>query len=74
MQRVSASTYLDPQSQPYYRAEISLDRSYLGTDPNRHRLLPGMTVQADIVTGKKSVLDYILKPVYRGFQTAFRER
>ncbi len=33
-----------------------------------------MTVQADILTGKKTVLDYVLKPVYRGFQAAFRER
>lgn len=74
LERVSASTYLDANRQPYYRAEISLLRDYLGTDPTRHRIIPGMTVQADIITGRKSVLDYVLKPVYRGFQTAFRER
>ena len=74
LQRVSASTYLDSEQQPYYRAEISLDKNYLGTDPIRHKIIPGMTVQADILTGKKTVLDYVLKPVYRGFQVAFRER
>ena len=74
LQRVSASTYLDSDQQPYYRAEISLDKDYLGQDPIRHKIIPGMTVQADILTGKKTVLDYVLKPGYRGFQVAFRER
>lgn len=74
LQRVSASTYLDEQNMPYYRAEISLERGYLGNDPNRHPILPGMTVEAGIVTGKKTVLDYMLKPVYRGFGNALRER
>ena len=74
LQRVSASTYLDGDQQPYYRAEISLDKDYLGLDPTHHKIIPGMTVQADILTGKKTVLDYVLKPVYRGFQVAFRER
>ena len=71
---LSASTYLDTDKTPFYRAEISLERDYLGTDPAFNKIIPGMTVQADIVTGRKSVLDYILKPVYRGFQTAFTER
>ena len=46
LQRVSASTYLDESNSPYYRAEISLARNYLGDDPNRHPILPGMTVEA----------------------------
>ena len=74
LQRVSASTYLDESNSPYYRAEISLARNYLGDDPNRHPILPGMTVEADIVTGNKTILDYLLKPVYRGFRTAMSER
>jgi HlyD family type I secretion membrane fusion protein len=74
LRQLSASTYLDDQRNPYYRAEISLARDYLGSDPNRNRIIPGMTVQSDIIVGNKTILDYILKPVYRGFQTAFRER
>ncbi|MCH9674770.1 MAG: HlyD family type I secretion periplasmic adaptor subunit [Gammaproteobacteria bacterium] len=74
LRRISASTFLDADGLPYYRAEIDLARAYLGHDANRHRILPGMTVQADIITGSKTVLDYIMKPIYRGFQSAFRER
>ncbi|MET0024035.1 MAG: HlyD family type I secretion periplasmic adaptor subunit [Sedimenticola sp.] len=72
--RLSASTYLDPEQNPYYRAEIGLDRNHLGDDPTRFKILPGMTVTADIRTGQKSILDYLLRPVTRGFDSAFRER
>ena len=74
VQQISASTFIDEQSNPYFLATIALNRDYLGTNSNQYRIIPGMTVQADIKTGEKSVLDYLLKPVYRGFQNAFQER
>ena len=72
--RISPSTYLDERRQPYYRAEIGLDKSWLGDPTEQLRIIPGMTVKADIKTGSKSILDYLLKPVSRGFDSAFRER
>tara|TARA_R110002049_G_scaffold225521_1_gene397491 strand:- start:101862 stop:103217 length:1356 start_codon:yes stop_codon:yes gene_type:complete len=72
--RISPSTYLDEENQPYYKTQILLAKKYLGTQPEKHKLIPGMTVTADIRTGEKTVLDYLLKPVYRGFQNAFQER
>jgi len=74
LRSVSPSTYLDGEGQPYYRAEVVLERSYLGADPSRNRLVPGMTVQAAIRTGEKTILEYLLKPVYRGLDQAMRER
>ena len=74
VQQISASTFIDEENNPYFRATIGLDKDYLGSNPGQHRIIPGMTVQADIKTGEKSVLDYLLKPVYRGFQNAFQER
>jgi HlyD family type I secretion membrane fusion protein len=74
VQRISPSTYFDEENQPYYKAQISLEKMYLGNENAKFRLIPGMTVQADILTGEKTVLDYLLKPVYRGFQNAFQER
>ena len=71
---ISPSTYFDEERQPYYKAQIKLAKKYLGNQPEKYRLIPGMTVQADIRTGEKTVLDYLLKPVYRGFQNAFQER
>ncbi|MEM7251520.1 MAG: HlyD family type I secretion periplasmic adaptor subunit [Pseudomonadota bacterium] len=72
--RISPSTFLDPDGKPYYRAEIALTRDFVGNQPGQNRVLPGMTVQADIITGSKTVLDYVMKPIFRGFETAFRER
>ena len=72
--RISPSTYLDEENQPYYKAQIVLAKKHLGVQPGKYKIIPGMTVTADIRTGEKTVLDYLLKPVYRGFQNAFQER
>ncbi len=72
--KISPSTYLDEENQPYYKAQIQLAKKYLGLQPDKYQLIPGMTVTADIRTGEKTVLDYLLKPVYRGFENAFQER
>lgn len=74
LRHLSASTYLDEQAQPYYRAEIRLGESALRRGEDLFPVIPGMTVTAQIVTGEKSILDYLLKPVYRGFQDAFHEQ
>jgi len=71
---ISASTFLDENGAPYYKGVVSLDRSYVGFDPERNRVLPGMTVQADIKTGKKTLLAYLMKPVVSSVSTSFRER
>lgn len=74
LRAVSATTYIDAQQNPYYKAEILLAKNHVGDNPDANRLLPGMTIEANIRTGEKTVLDYILKPVYRGFSNALRER
>lgn len=71
---ISATTFLDPDGQPHYRGIIALDRPYLGDDPNQQRILPGMTAQAEVRTGEKTLLEYLLRPIYRAMQQGFRER
>ena len=71
---LSATTFLDESRVPYYKARIQLDTNYVGHEPGKHLLLPGMTVQADIATGTKTVFQYILKPIYTTLDSAFRER
>jgi adhesin transport system membrane fusion protein len=71
---ISASTFFDEKGNPYYKAQIQLAKQYLGP-PNQKRLLKsGMTVQADIITGSKTLLAYLLKPIQRSVTDAFRER
>lgn len=74
LQSVSASTFLDEDKKPYYKAFISLDQLFVGKNPKQNRITVGMTVQADIHTGSKTLLQYLIKPVYNAVTTSFRER
>ena len=71
--RVSPSTFQTEQGETYYRAVIELETTATGTS-GLPVLLPGMIVQANIVTGAKSVMRYLLKPVMRSLDAAFSER
>lgn len=71
---ISAYTYLDDRAQPYYRSKISLANAYLGRNADELRIIPGMTVIADITTGSKTLLGHLFKPINRGLQSAFTER
>ncbi len=74
LKSVSATTFMNEKNMPYYKGTVILDRNYVGFDPEKNRVLPGMTVQADIKTGKKTLLQYLLKPVYSSVDRSFRER
>jgi HlyD family secretion protein/adhesin transport system membrane fusion protein len=74
VERISAGTFLDEQRQPHYRARIALDQQHVGHDARFARLTAGMTVQADITTGTKTVLQYLLKPIYSAMAASFHER
>jgi adhesin transport system membrane fusion protein len=58
----------------YYQVRLKTDSSVLGSAEDPLPIIPGMTVQADILTGKKTVLDYLLKPILKTKELAFRER
>jgi HlyD family secretion protein/adhesin transport system membrane fusion protein len=74
VERISAGAFLDEQKQPHWRARIALAQDHVGRNPELARLAPGMTVSAEITTGRKTVLQYLLKPLYAAVSTAFRER
>ena len=72
--QISPSTFLDEKKTPYYKGLVELDKPYVGNDPERNRILPGMTVQVDVITGEKTILQYLLKPIYLAATQAFQER
>ncbi len=74
LRSISASTFVDDKNIPYYKVYISLEHAYVGNNPELNRVTPGMTVQADIKTGKKTLLQYLIKPVYNAWHGAFREK
>ena len=74
LKMISTSTFLDKQGDLYYKGVISMDRDYVGNDPQVNKVFPGMTVQADIKTGRKTLLEYLLKPIVSSIGNGFRER
>lgn len=74
LKSVSATTLFDDDGQPYYKGIVTLQQSHLGGDPGRNPIAPGMTLSAEILTQDRSLLQYLLKPVYRGLNESFRER
>lgn len=71
---ISPSTFRDAVGVPYYKLLVRLDRDYVGQDPKMNPVLPGMTVLADIKTDERSVLRFLLNPIYRAVDSAFQEK
>ena len=71
---ISPTTFETDDHQFYYKALIRLDPKRSTAFAPYTRLQPGMTVDADIISGSKSLLRYMLKPVFRGIDVAFTER
>ena len=58
----------------YYLARLSLEDTKLQHVPSPTRLLPGMTLTGEIITGKRTVISYFLYPVIRVLDESLRER
>lgn len=76
VEHISADTIEDEQQkgETFYRIRLRTDRAYLGTEQDPLPIIPGMTASVDILTGEKTVLDYLLKPVLKVRERALRER
>ena len=73
--RVSPATFKDEQTgQPYFKAIIEPSSEYVGNQDKGRRIKVGMTAEADITTGHKTIFQYLLKPVYTTVDTALSER
>jgi adhesin transport system membrane fusion protein len=74
LESLSATTFVGEHGERFYRGRIRLAQSHVGEDAIENPILPGMTVMADIVTGNKTILEYLLKPIEASLKTAFTER
>jgi adhesin transport system membrane fusion protein len=71
---ISADTIKDQKENVFYTVRIKTTKNFLGREAKPLKIIPGMTVNVDIITGQKSVLDYILKPILKTKQYTFSER
>lgn len=71
---IGADTQKDEEDNVYYEVRIKTKKNHLTKNGEKLKIIPGMTVGVDIITGQKSVLDYILKPILKTKQYTFTER
>ncbi|MCP3749937.1 HlyD family type I secretion periplasmic adaptor subunit [Pseudomonas sp. SBB6] len=74
LEQIGADTITDEDKNTFYVIKLRTERSHLGTDEKPLLIIPGMVASVDIITGKKSVLSYLLKPIIRARAEALRER
>jgi membrane fusion protein, adhesin transport system len=71
---ISPDTVTDKNDDVYYVVKIQTDKKYLGSKEKPLKIIPGMMINVDIITGEKTVLEYILKPILKAKQYTFTER
>jgi membrane fusion protein, adhesin transport system len=79
VERISADTIVDEKAEKserqetFYRVMVRTDKNHLGTSAKPLPIIPGMVTTVEILTGEKSVLDYLLKPARTLRDDALRE-
>ncbi|MGO4365129.1 HlyD family type I secretion periplasmic adaptor subunit [Pseudomonas sp. PAB10] len=75
LEQIGADTITDEDKKTtYYMIKLRTERSHLGTDEKPLLIIPGMVASVDIITGKKTILSYLLKPIIKARAEALHER
>jgi adhesin transport system membrane fusion protein len=74
LEQIGADTVTDDDGNSFYVIKLRTNKSHLGSEASPLLIIPGMVASVDIITGKKSVLNYLLKPIIRARAEALRER
>jgi adhesin transport system membrane fusion protein len=72
--RISADTVEDREGNIFFEIDVITDRNYLGTSGQPLPIIPGMVAETEIITGKRTILSYMLKPFSRARDRALTER
>ena len=75
LEQISADTMIDEKNgESYFLIKVRTDKNYIVRDEKHLPIIPGMTAEVDVLTGRKSVLSYLMKPLLKTKQNALRER
>jgi adhesin transport system membrane fusion protein len=72
--RIGANSVVDREGRSFFEIEVRTDQNHLGTPESPLPITPGMEAQVEIVTGKRSIMEYLLKPILRVRDRALTER
>ncbi len=75
LEQISADTILNEEGERFYQIRVRTNRNFMvDREGNSLPIIPGMVAEVDILTGKKTVLQYLMKPILRAGGRAMRER
>lgn len=74
LEQIGADSITDEKKESYYLVTLRTDKNFIGTKEHPLPIIPGMVATVDILTGKKTILSYLLKPVLKAKYMALRER
>jgi membrane fusion protein, adhesin transport system len=74
VEKISPTTFKEQDGTVYYLATLRLDKNHVGEHPDGNLILPGMVAEVDILAGERTVLRYLLRPIYQSLDTAMTER
>ena len=76
VEKIGVDTITDDQGESFYQIKVRTPTNSLGTDSTGKDLIiiPGMITEVDILTGRRSILSYLLRPINRASERALRER
>lgn len=74
LMRIGANSVSDGEGGVFFEIEVRTDKNYMGTEANPLPITPGMVATVEIITGKRTILEYLLKPLLRARDRALTER
>ncbi|NQZ14842.1 MAG: HlyD family efflux transporter periplasmic adaptor subunit, partial [Alphaproteobacteria bacterium] len=72
--RIGANSVSDGEDNIFFEIDLVAEKNYLGTEDNQLPVTTGMIADVEVITGKRTVLEYLLKPVLRAKDKALTER
>ena len=72
--RIGANSITDRDGGVYFEIEALAEKNYMGSNERPLPVTPGMVAELEVITGKRSILEYMLKPILRARDRAFTER
>ncbi len=72
--RIGANSVTDRDGNIFFEIEVRADKNYMGSEAERLPITPGMVAETEVITGKRTILEYLMKPILRARDRAFTER
>lgn len=71
--RIGANSVADKEGNTFFEIEVTTDKGYMGTAANPLPITPGMVAMTEVVTGKRTILEYLFKPFLQAKDKALTE-